>query len=332
MNKKMIYVLAGLFIALLVISYVQKSFDRATESPETLNELSLNFESEIVAGIDIFKQDYPDSGLHFVKSDAGWLVTNEYNSPAKEEDVQKLIDDLGALSGSVRGESADLYEDFEITDEKALQIEFHDADDNKLLHLYIGKGGGTGRECFVRLAGSPIIYLANENFISRFAAWQAPPEKRLPTDRWLQLELCAIDRTEISSFEIVKGKKHYVFANVDEASDDSLAPPTKVWKQILPEKGLKLDESKIRSLSSSIATLRASGVVDPANQDKFGLNRPKNILRAGDNTSKEVEISVSDPVNDDGERYVVVKGREGVYKIDKNTFERFFVKPFEADK
>lgn len=332
MNKKMIYILAGLFIALLVISYVQKSFDRATGSPETLNELSLIFDSEIVSRIDVFKQDYPDSGLHFVKGETGWLVANEYNSPAKETDIQKLIDDLRAIGGSVRGESADLYEDFEISDQKALQIEFYDIDDNKLLHLYVGKGGGTGRECFIRIAGSPVTYLANENFISRFAAWNAQPEKKLPTDRWLELKLCDIERNDVSSFEIVKGKKHYVFANVDEAPEDTLAPPAKVWKQILPDKGLKLEESKIRSLSSSIAGLRASGVIDPINKGKFGLNKPKNILRVGDITGKEVEISVSDPVNDEKERHVTVKGRDALYKIDKNTFERFFVKPFEAEK
>ena len=331
MNKKMIYILAGVFIALLIISYAQKSFDRATGSPKTLNELSLIFDSESVVKIDVFKQDYPDSGLHFIKGDNGWTLSNEFNAPAKETDILKLIADLGVISGSVRAESADLFADFDITDEKALQIEFYDIADNKLVHLYVGKGG-TGRECFVRVAGSPITYLANENFISRFAAWQAPPEKKLPTDRWLELKLCEIERNDIQSFEIAKGKTSFAFANLDEPSEDTLAPPTKVWRQVSPEKGLKLEESKIKSIWSTISGLRAKGVTDPANRGKFGLDKPKYSIKIGDISGKQVEIKVSDPVNDEEDRYLVVGGRDAVFTIDRNNFERLFVKPFEADK
>lgn len=332
MNKKMIYILIGVFVVLLIVIYLQKSLNRATGNPETLNELSLAFPPDSVVRIDVFKQDYPDSGLYFRKKDAAWVVANEYNSPANQTDVQKLIDDLHGVSGSVRGESADLFPDFDITDEKALQIEFYDAADNKLLHLYVGKGGGSGKECFVRLAGSPDTYLADENFISRFAAWNAPPEKKLPRDRWLDLKLCSIDRKDITAFSVTKGKTEYEFANQQEPSEDTLAPPTKAWKQVAPEKGKRLEESKIRSLSTSISGLRARGVVDPSNKDKFGLDKPKDVLAAADSSGNDVVISFSDPVNDDGERYVIVHGRDAVYTVDKNTFERFFVTPFEEKK
>jgi len=332
MNKKMIYILATLFIVLLAVSYIQKGFDRATGTPETLDELKLSFDPDSVTGINVFKQHYPDSGLHFQKLETDWVVASEYNAPAKQSDVQKLIDDLRNASGSVRGESADLFADFEITDEKALQIEFYDSARNKLLHLYVGKGGGTGRECFIRLAGSPKIYLAGENFISRFAAWNAPPERKLPADRWLELKLYDIDRNNMTSIRILKGKTAFEFANVEIPSEDTLSAPSKAWIQISPEKGSKLEESKIRGLASAISGLRAKGVVDPAFKDQFGLSNPRNIIRAGDMTGKEAEIAISDPVNVDEERYVIVKGRDSVYKIDKSTFERLLVEPFKTNK
>ena len=332
MNRKIIYVLIGIFAVLLLVSYIQRSFERATGKPETLNQLSLSFEPEKVTKIDVFKQDYPDSGLHFLKRDTVWVVTNEYSAPAKGSDVRKLIDDLHAISGTVRGESADLFSNFDITDEKALQIEFHDSDNNKVLHIYVGKGGGTGRESFVRLAGSPITYLADENFISRFAAWNAPPEKKLPTDRWLELKLCEFDKNNIESIKINKGKTIFEFVNQETPSEDTLSPPQKVWKQISPEKGTRLDENKIKSLSAGIAGLRGKGVVDPANGEKFGLDKPKSIVWIGDNSGKGIEIDVGDPVNKDEDRYVVIKGRGTVYNIDKGTFERIFVKPFEGAK
>jgi hypothetical protein len=260
----------------------------------TLNELNLVFDADMVVKIDVFKQDYPDSGLHLERRDDIWVVVNEYRSPAKQADIEKLIDDLQNVGGSVRAESADLYDEFEITDEKALQIEFYDPDGAGLLHLYVGKGGGTGRQSFVRIAGSPVTYLADINFISRFAAWNAPPEKKLPTDRWLELKLCDIERNDLMTFEIVRSKVTFQFANVEEPSEDSLTPPAMVWTQVSPEKGLRLEESKIRSLSSSVAGVRAKGVVDPANKDKFGLDEPSNIVRVSDGSEKEIEIRFSD--------------------------------------
>jgi hypothetical protein len=278
----------------------------------------------------VFKQDYPDSGLHFAKLESGWVVVNAYNSPAKVEDIEKLITDLTNVKGSVRGESADLYEDFDITDDKALQIELFGSDDARLVHLYVGKGSG-GRECFMRMAGLPVVYLADENFISRFAAWNAAPEKKLPTDRWLQLTLCDIDRDAMTSFEIGKGKTVYEFALVEEALEDTLAPPVKAWRQITPQKGIKLEESKIKNLSFSLVGLRAADVIDRSEKSEFGLDKPEYILRAGDEQGNTAEIAFGSTIDDSEDRYAVVKGRESVYKVNKSTFERFFVQPFETD-
>lgn len=328
MNKKTIYALLAILVALMVISYALKGLDRATSSPESLNELRIEFDPDQVARIDVYKQDYPDSGLHFAKHESGWVIINAYGSPAKEEDIEKLITDLREASGSIRGESADLYEDFDITDDKALQIELFGSDGSKLVHLYVGKGSG-GRDCFMRLAGLPVVYMADENFISRFAAWDAPPEKKLPTDRWLQLTLCDIDRDAMTSFKINKGKTAYEFALIEEPSEDTLTPPIRAWRQMSPQKGIKLEESKIKSLSSSLAGLRAVDVVDPSEKSKYGLDKPKYVIRAGDDQENTAEIFFGNKIDDSEDRYAAVRGRESVYKVSKSTFERFFVQPFE---
>jgi len=331
MNRKMIYILVAILAILLAVSYLQKSLDRATGEPETLNELQLSFNPDSVTRIDVFKQAYPDSGLHFQKQDAGWVLTNEYNTLAKQSDVQKLIDDLHNVGGSIRGESADLYDSFDITDEKALQIEFYDREDNKLLHVYVGKGGASGKECFMRIAGSPVTYLAYDNFLSRFAVWNAAPEKKLATDRWLDLSLCEISSNDMSSFKIIDGKKTYEFANELAPSEDSLTLPERVWAQVSPQKGPELETNKIRGLSSSLAGLRARGVVNPANSGKNGLDKPKCSIIVTGNSGNQITIKFSNPIGDDEERYAEVSGRDSVYKIDKGTYERIFVNPFKTN-
>jgi hypothetical protein len=330
MNKRIIYALLAVLVVLIVASYALRNLDKATSTPETLNELQVEFDPELVTRIDVYKEAYPDSGLHFAKAESDWVIVNEFNSPAKEEDIEKLLTDLNEVRGSVRAETADLYDDFEISDEQALQIELLAADSSKLLHLYVGKGSG-GRECFVRLAGSPTVYLADNNFISRFAAWNAPPEKKLPTNRWLELGLCDIDRNAMTSYKITSGKNVYEFAQLEEASEDTLTPPTKVWKQIAPDKGKKLEESQIKSLSSSLAGIRGSAVVDPSKRDEYGLDGAKYVIWAADDGGNTAQIAFGDKTGEDDDRYVSVEGRDTVYLVKKSTFERFFVKPFEAD-
>jgi len=313
---------------LLVLWVALKSINSPTSTPESLAALDIEFDAEKAAKIDVYKRDYPDSGLHFVKIDTGWAAANEYNAPAKKTDIEKLLADLNTVKGQIRGESAELYEDFDITDEKALQIEIFDTEGSKLAHVYIGKGA-SGRECFMRIAGSPTIYLADENFISRFGAWNAPPEKKLPTTRWLDLALCNIPRDQIKSFKIKRRRTEFEFALIEEPSEDTLAPPVEVWTQISPEKGLKLEESKIKRLHSSLASIRASGVTDPENRDKFGLDKPLYSIWAADAEGNSLFVKFSKPVNDEDERYAVVEGKNAVYVIPKNTFNRIFEDQFK---
>lgn len=328
MNKRIIYSMLIVLGALLVLWVVLRNIDSPTSTPRSLGALDIEFDAGKAARVDIYKRDYPDSGLHFARIDTDWVVTNAYNAPAKKTDIDKLFEDLNAVSGQIRGESAELYEDFDITDERALQIEIFDEEGSKLFHAYIGKGG-SGRECFMRLAGSPTVYLADENFISRFAAWNAPPEKKLPPDRWVELGLVDFPRDQIKSFKIKRGKTEFEFALMQEPSDDTLAPPEEVWTQISPEKGLTLEESKIKRLHSTIASARASGVVDPGNKDKFGLEKPDYTVRVADNEGKSSYIKFSKPVDDEDQRYVIVDGRNAVYVIPKNTFERIFEDQFK---
>jgi hypothetical protein len=330
MNKRIIYALLAVLVVLVLVSYALKNLNRATSSPESLNEIQVDFDPDMVTRIDVYKKAYPDSGLHFAKLESVWVVANEFDSPAKEEDIEKLLTDLKEVRGSIRAETADLYDDFEIGDDQALQIELLSADSSKLLHIYVGKGSG-GRECFVRLAGSPTVYLVDNNFISRFAAWNAAPEKKLPANRWLELGLCDIDRNAVTSFKITSGENVYEFAQLEEASDDTLTLPTKVWKQIAPDKGKKLEESKIKSLSSSLASLRATGVVDPSKRDEYGLDKPKYTLWAADDSANTTQIDFGDKTGENDDRYASVEGRDTVYLVNKSTFERFFVKPFETD-
>jgi hypothetical protein len=94
---------------LLVFSVILRNVDSPTDSPESLESLSaldINFDSDKAAFIDVYKRDYPDSGLHFAKIDTDWVVTNAFGAPAKKSDLETLLTDLNEVGGQIRGESA----------------------------------------------------------------------------------------------------------------------------------------------------------------------------------------------------------------------------------
>jgi hypothetical protein len=333
MNKKTLVILAVIFAIFVIIYFVQRGFVTSTSDLDKMSELNIEFNKDAVAKVSVYKQAYPDSGLHFEMVNNQWIVKNAYGAPAKAEELDKLFTDLLGVTGTIRAESADLYSEFDISDELALQIEFFDSADNKLTHLYVGKGGGSGRSCFMRLAGSPAVYLADENFISRFAAWNSPPEKNLPKNRWIQLELCDVDQEDINSIKLKKGRDEYEFAKVELPSSDTLMlnPPQTEWKQVSPEKGVQLDKNKINNLYSIISSIRAADAADPVNIDNFGLDNPSHYIWIAGASGKTSKINFSKPFNDDKDRYAVVEGRNALYLIKDSNFIRYFETPFESN-
>jgi len=332
MSKKTMTILFAVFVALVGIFFIQKYFGQPSRKPASLSELKLEFDPQAVQYIQVFKQDYPDSGIYFARRDTGWVIVNEHNTAAKKEEVQKIFDDLQAVTGTVRGESEDLYGDFEIGESNALQIKFLGADNSLLLHIYVGKGGPDGHTCFVRLPASPRVFLANQNFISRFAAWAAPPEKRLPTDRWLNLRVSPMKSQDLAAFKLHTPKVDYEFVQETVPPVDSGAAPTKIWKQVSPTKGDILEENKIKSLQSAVGNLNAQGVANPDYATGFGLEKPQYSVTVNDTIGNSGLVVFSDKIDTLEQRYVLLKGQPTVYRINKGVFERIFVTPFEKPK
>jgi hypothetical protein len=207
------------------------------------------------------------------------------------------------------------------------------ADSSLLVHVFVGKGGPDGKSCFMRLPGSPKVYLADNNFISRFSAWGASPEKKLPADRWMNLNLCKTARdNNMSTFKVHTPKTEYEFAAVSQPPVDSSSPPTKTWQQLAPKKGMILDENKIRGLQSIISNLIAQGVANPANARSYNLDKPSYTVWVSDSLGNSGIMNFSDKIDTLDNRYVTVSGDNMVYKVNKGVFERVFVTPFEPPK
>jgi hypothetical protein len=329
MSQKTITILAIALIVLVGIFFIQKYLSHPSKDLASFSQLKIPFDTTAVEFVQVFKQDYPDSGLFFARQDTNWILTNSYNALARNADVRKVISDLATVGGEVRGESDSLYPDFDITDQEALQIKLLGIDSSVLAHVYVGKGGQDGHSCFMRLPGSPKVYFADNNFLSRFSAWGASPATRLAADRWMNLNLCRINRESISSIKLHTPKTEYEFALITEPPADTASPPTTTWQQLEPKKGTPLDEGKIKGMQSNIGSMVAQGVVDPANAIKSGLDKPSYTIWAADSLGHSASITFGNKVDTLGTRYAMVGGLNTVYEVNKWNFERIFVTPFE---
>jgi len=332
MNTKTIGILLVILIILVGLFFLRLYIGGPKTSSESLNALKTAFNPSDVAAIQVFKQSYPDSGLYFAKIDTLWVVSNEFNTPAKITDMNLLLADLDSVSGPVRGESADLFPDFELSDEMALQIRLLSGNGSLLLHLFVGKGGADGKSCFVRLPGSPKVYLADRNFISRFGAWQMSPEKKLPTNRWIELLISPVKRDELAAFKVQVGKTEYQFELINETQADTASPPSKFWKQLNPTRGYILDEPKIRNLAGIVTSLRGNGVTNPEYRNQFNLPASTHTIHLASANGLHSTIRFSDKVNEAEDRYVVADDRPIVFVVNKATFDRIFVTPLEKPK
>lgn len=322
-------------LALLVIIYLVQNLgsDKVTIS-ESLIDLYPDLNSSSVTVIKAYKQLYPDSGLVFNKHDDGWVVSSYFDAPAKETEVEKLFTDLKNLQGEIRSTSQDLFGDYDIQDDVALHMELLGPDSTEIAHILFGKGvPQASRSSFLRNYEQDTVYMGNENFISRFAAWNAEPSKRLPTNRWVELKLAGFEKDEASKIELVKGKSKYLFEKQQETVTEDTVETTKdIWVQVSPAKD-KLDDSKIGSILSRIGALRGSEIVAGEATKEHGLTKPKAIASVTLEDGNSMVFSFGNVADTTSNaRYVKVEGRPHVYKVAKFNYESIFVKPFEKSE
>jgi len=332
MRSKNLFTLAIVLGVLIVIYLVQTLGTDKKSVSESLVDIYPDFSSSSVSYIKVFKQDYPDSGLSFAKKDGKWLVNSYFNAPAKVTEIDKLFDDVKRLQGEIRSIKPELFSDYEIGDDVALHMEFMGPDSTDLAYFLIGKGvPQASKASFARKNGSDTVYMANVNFLSRFAAWNAEPAKRMPGKRWVELKMAEIDKEKVNSFEIKIKKKNYLFEKKEEISEDTLETTKFVWRQVKPG-GDKLTEDQITGVLNRLANLRANEIIGNEVLPEYKLSKPDYVLSITSDDGLITSIDFGGEADTTGNmRYTMVEGQPYIYTISKYNFESVFVTPFKKD-
>lgn len=333
MKNKSFIILIAVLGALILVYVIQQVSTGKKSVGESLIQLFPDLNPSSVNYIKVYKQEYPDSGLAFAKKDGQWVVTSYYDAPGKQSDIEKILQDMKGLMGEVRSTKPELFDDYEITDDVALHLEFLGPDSSEITHFLAGKGvPQASRSSFIRLYGNDTVYMANENFISRFAVWNAEPSKKMPINRWIELKMTDVNKEDVRSIEIKAKRKTYLFEKNEQVSEDTLEPTKYVWEQTKPTKGKILEEKDITAILNRITALRGKDIIKPNNLAELGLTKPKYIASMTTTEGEMIRLEFGDIADTTyKDIYAMVKGKPFVYKVVNYHFTSLFEKPFEKD-
>jgi hypothetical protein len=331
-SRPFVFLIAALVVLVAIYLVQQQSTEKKTIS-ESLIQLCPDFNMSSVKYISVYKQDYPDSGLHFVKKDGTWLVASYFDAPAKENDIETLLSDVKSLQGEIRSTKPELFGDYDISDSLALHMIFSGPDSSEIAHFLVGKGvPQASRSSFMRNAGADTVYKADQNFLSRFAVWNAEPWKKMPGKRWAEMAITNTDRNIIQSIEIKDKKKTYLFARKLKEVEDTTAMPEYVWEQTAPTRGKILEDKDIQTILGRLSRLNAKEIIGREAKPEYGLARPEYVAGFTTEDGTQTRINFGAEIDTtSSSRYATVEGKPYVYDIAKYNFESLFVTPFNAE-
>jgi hypothetical protein len=332
-NKKSVMLIGVLGVLIVIYLLQQLGADKKSLS-ESMTDIFSDFNTSSINTISVYKQDFPDSGLHFTKKDGVWLIPSYFNIDAKEKDIDKLLTEIKSLQGEIRSTKAELFSDYDITDNKALHIELFGADSSGIAHMLVGKGvQQASKASFIRKLNSDTVYKANQNFLSRFAVWNAESSKKMPGKRWANMMVTSsFERDKIESFEITTKRKTYQFMKKQMIPQDTLAQSTFVWEQVKPKRGKILEDKDIQDIVDRLIGINAQEIVNTEVLSKYGLAKPKYYAKYTSSNGDITKISFGNTTDTTSASYYVsVNTKPFIYKVAKYNFESAFIDPFKKD-
>ncbi len=321
---KPIVILAVVLVALVLVSKLSEDRKLATESGGGFTDvLGSGFDTGNIDVVEGWLGSAPDTLVTLTRGTDGWVVSSAWSWPAKEAQVDRLIENLGKLSGERRSSDASVLADYQIDDESGFHLVGRKSGGAELFHVVVGKNASGGD--FVRTEGSNDVYLTSVNLRSDFGLWGETPK---PPDnkRWVDLVVNTCDREAVDEvvlstpdgdivltreFEtITPDPAEEAEAGADETSVDVGGDGTTVNRKVYeytPDAKGAFDKAKADRVIGALASLRASDVADPADVDSYGFEggRSAEITLSDGSVTK---IIFGSNTEDDSKTYVMAEG------------------------
>jgi hypothetical protein len=310
-----------LLIALVVLVGLGAAVVVTLRSRETVTTVAAPdaklpaIKKEDVTALEIIKPDKTTIAL--AKKDNVWSLTAPVAAKADTSAVDAVLEKLSELEVSgVAASRKENHKRLQVDATTGIRVKAK-AGDKSLIDLWVGesKSGGT----MVRLEGEDPVLAVRGSIRYAFDKEVKMFRDRVVTD---------IEPKDLTSVVIESQKGTFRFEK-----------PAEKWQQAKLGKGEKaierFSDSKVQSLVSSVARLRASDFGDPAeNIEALGFNTPSSKVTLTDKTGKVTVLELGRERPGSNDYYLRVSGNPVVYRISKFTAERMMpeAKAFQEDE
>ena len=198
------------------------------------------------------------------KKGADWVVTSPPSaagSAANASNVKSLLDNLKELKvKEIIDRTAGSYEQYELTDDKAMHIVAYKGAD-KAVDLYFGKSGSRGQ--MARVGGKDGVYIAD-----KYSAYLYTREVK----NWRETSILKFEDANAIQVDVTNKSGAYSFSRngekwsatlVKRDKDGKLGKPEKEWK--------KFDEGKVKDLLRAYKALNAEDFGEAKDKDASGV-------------------------------------------------------------
>lgn len=320
MKEKQLYILGGVFCALLLLFFVTKPRMKTVNVDELQQNIVIGVSRDDVQAIDVYKQTPGgEVRMEFVKKDNQWYIPTKLNAKAREYSVNRIIDDLLEMTGRVRASEPKHFATFQVGDDQGVHVILKDAAQKTLANVIVGKRGEDYNSGFVRFADRDKIYGVDKNLLSSLAIYgELDTLSRFNENSFVDLTAVKLDKKDLELVALVSRDKELVIRRVEKStsssagSDSAAAKPEYEWVLVRGGRQLKIDQKEVDRFLGDVTYVYAQELVDRigntladlGKQSRYQFDRPGMYL---------VFMKENDP-----SRYNVVFGRE--FEKDKGYF------------
>ncbi len=337
MKPKHLIVLAGILGVLLVVGYLARRPQEARPITAEVGYVKLMPDSVVPEAVTAiaFAQG-GETVVKLVKKKGDWVIQTEWDAPAKEEKVEKLLADLKDAMGTVASENEELHETYQVSEDKGIHVRLYThTPDKPAFELVLGKNKGY-EYTFVRLAGQKKVYESTKDVLGHFNVYG---DDRKPKYKpWLDKVVLKADKDEMTRVEVRYPDHTLVFAReAKEKTDDeeggAEADPGKTegetlgdWQLVSGGPGVSVKKDKLKDYIGDIAEIEARNVVAPGKKKELGLDTPS--FRLTVQLKEEERKALLGAGNPDSaeQTHVMVPGSDLIFGMAPWTFEKIFPK------
>lgn len=329
MKNKQIYIALSVFGVLLIIYFVAIKRPEKSSVVAGYQTLCKELSAAQIKKIELYRGSEKQDGVILKRDKDNWIVESNYHAPGDDEKIKKILSAFSSAEGKVRATGKDFFSDFDLTEEKALNIVL--SDDTSTTHILIGKRGADYQGTFARLADKDDILYIDGDIRNEIGVWGDQP---LKSEDWINHTFLQLDKDHIQKIVYRLSGKDFLFIKKEKRIDvEDKAEENKEnkeneekkeyeWTATSQDGVFEMKKSKVKDILSAAASLRIEKAVDTkeCGDDLFKTADTNIQFTMEDNTIHIVHFAYK---KDDV--YIRKEGTSVIYKI--SSYEKNKIAP-----